>query len=219
MLRLNFARQLKTLRHLIFVTFLLLFSSALFAQERLWIEGIIISSDSLLPIKNVHIISQMARSGTISDDQGKFILRGKEIDSVMFSAMGFQRRIVPFDAQKIPEGSVWQVKLHKDTIMMEEVVVRSFYDWPTFKHIFVNMRPIKPVNLDFINEELKDILLYMNPAPFTIKGPIQTLYDLFNDVARLQRRMERNRRAYNQQLMKEGRLNEIIPEKPDHLDE
>jgi hypothetical protein len=207
------------LRHLIFITFLFIFSGSLFAQERIWIEGVLLSSDSLLPIKNVHIISRMARSGTISDDQGRFIVRGKEVDSIMFSAIGFQRRIIPFDVEKLTEGNIWQVKLHKDTIVMEEVIVRSFYDWPTFKHIFVNMPSIKPVNLDFINEELKDILLYVKPAPFTIKGPIQTLYDLFNDVARLQRRMERNRRAYNQQLMKEGRLNELIPVKPEHIDD
>ncbi|MDV7400999.1 hypothetical protein RZS08_56805, partial [Arthrospira platensis SPKY1] len=96
--------------------------------------------------------------------------------------------------------------------MMEEVVIRSFYDWPTFKHLFVTMKPIKAVNLEDINDELRDILLYLDPAPYTLKGPIQTLYDLFNDAARLQRRMQRNRKAYNDQLIKEGRFNELIPE-------
>jgi len=101
---------------------------------------------------------------------------------------------------------------------MEEVVVRSFYDWPTFKHLFVHMEPIKPLTLTDVNDELKDILLYMKPAPMTFKGPIQALYDLFNDMARLQRRLERNRKFYNDQLMREGRLNEMIPEDLEHVE-
>lgn len=187
------------------------------AQERIWIEGRVLSADSLLPLKNVHIISRMTRSGTITDEEGKFKLRGHEMDTVFFSAVGFQRRILSFDLQRMNQDTDWRVLLRKDTIVMEEVVVRSFYDWPTFKHMFVHMPSIKPVNLDFINEELKDILLYVRPSPLTLKGPIQTLYDLFNDMARLQRRLERNRRIYNQQLIREGKMDQLIPEQPDHL--
>jgi hypothetical protein len=121
-----------------------------------------------------------------------------------------------FDSTMLQTGKPWIVLLRKDTILMEEVVVRSFYDWPTFKHLFVTMKPIKAVNLEDINDELRDILLYLDPAPYTLKGPIQTLYDLFNDAARLQRRMQRNRKAYNDQLIKEGRFNEVIPEELDH---
>jgi hypothetical protein len=192
---------------------------SLFAQqERIWIEGQVISADSLLPLKNVHIISRMARSGTISDDDGRFILRGTAIDTVYFSVIGYGYSIRKYRLTDHPDGKSWTVLLHKDTVMMEEVVVRSFYDWPTFKHLFVHMEPIKPLTLTDVNDELKDILLYMKPAPMTFKGPIQALYDLFNDMARLQRRLERNRKFYNDQLMREGRLNEMIPEDLEHVE-
>lgn len=186
------------------------------AQDYIRLEGIVLSSDSLLPQKNVHIISRMTRSGTISDEHGRFSLRALPVDTVFFSAIGFRRRIVPFDQSFLRSGETWKVLITKDTVTMDEVVVRSFYDWPTFRHMFVKMPSIKPINLESINEELKDILLYVQPAPMTIKGPIQTLYDLFNDMARLQRRLERNRRAYNQQLIREGRFDELIPEEPEH---
>ncbi|HMM12382.1 MAG TPA: hypothetical protein PKE03_09850 [Bacteroidales bacterium] len=203
-------------RHfLILLLFAIPFAPA-FAQEVMRIEGIVMSSDSLLPQKNVHIISRMTRSGTISDENGRFTLRVLPVDTVFFSAIGFRRRIVPFDLSFLRTGESWKVLLTKDTVTMDEVVIRSFYDWPTFRHMFVKMPSIKPVNLESINEELKDILLYVQPAPMTIKGPIQTLYDLFNDMARLQRRLERNRRAYNQQLIREGRYDELIPDEPEH---
>ncbi|MCE1200533.1 MAG: carboxypeptidase-like regulatory domain-containing protein [Bacteroidia bacterium] len=202
-------------RFLTLLFFALLFVPAA-AQEYIRLEGIVLSSDSLLPQKNVHIISRMTRSGTISDEQGRFSLRALPVDTVFLSAIGFRRRIVPFDQSFLRPGETWKVLITKDTVTMDEVVVRSFYDWPTFRHMFVKMPSIKPINLESINEELKDILLYVQPAPMTIKGPIQTLYDLFNDMARLQRRLERNRRAYNQQLIREGRFDELIPEEPEH---
>ncbi|MBK9291913.1 MAG: carboxypeptidase-like regulatory domain-containing protein [Bacteroidetes bacterium] len=203
-------------RHLIILLFMLPLSMSLVAQDYIRLEGMVLSSDSLLPQKNVHIISRMTRSGTISDAQGRFTLRALPVDTIFLSAVGYRRRVVAFDQSFLREGETWKVLITKDTITMDEVVVRSFYDWPTFRHMFVRMPSIKPVNLESINEELKDILLYMQPAPMTIKGPIQTLYDLFNDAARLQRRLERNRRAYNQQLMREGRYDELIPEEPEH---
>lgn len=207
---------MNVLRYVFLSITLLMISQLSEAQQRIWIEGEVRSADSLLPVKNAHIISRLNRSGTISNEKGDFIIRGRTSDTIMFSAVGFQRSVMAFDSTMLQTGKPWIVLLRKDTILMEEVVVRSFYDWPTFKHLFVTMKPIKPVNLENINDELRDILLYLDPVPFTLKGPIQTLYDLFNDAARLQRRMQRNRKAYNDQLIKEGRFNELIPEELDH---
>lgn len=161
----------------------------------------------------------MTHSGTISDGEGRFVLRAETIDTVYFSAVGYGYTIRHFRQWDHETGSEWKVLLRKDTVMMQEVVVKSFYDWPTFKHLFVHMTPIKPVDLTNVDDELKDILLYVRPAPMTFKGPVQILYDLFNDMARLQRRLERNRREYNEQLIREGRLDEVIPETPDHTEE
>ncbi len=207
---------MKYFRFILFGFFFSLCTLSVLAQDRMWVEGEIYTADSLLPIKNVHIISRLNRRGTISDEEGKFKLPARTIDTIMFSAIGFQRSIMAFDSTMTADGKTWKILLRKDTIWMDEVVVRSFYDWPTFKQLFVNMQPLKPVKLDNIQDDLKDILLYMDPAPMTIKGPIQALYDIFNDAARLQRRLQRNRRVYNEQLIKEGRYDELIPEEPEH---
>jgi len=75
------------------------------------------------------------------------------------------------------------ILLNKDTVNIQEVVVRSFYDWPTFKYLFVNMKPIKPVTVEWLNEELNRSLEEVRSQPLSIKGPIQALYDLFNQHA------------------------------------
>lgn len=200
------------------IIILLLFMPFLLpAQEKVWIEGRVKSSDSLINLQNVHVISKLARSGTITDDDGRFWLRGYPTDTLLFSSIGFRRKIVGFSQAQISSEGVFEVLMAKDTVKMEEVVVRAFYDWDTFKYLFVNMTTIKPTELERLNEELETSLMYVRPAPFTIKGPIQALYDVFNDMARLQRRLERNRKWYNKQMIREGRIQDTIPEKPDHI--
>jgi iron complex outermembrane receptor protein len=189
----------------------------LLAQDKTWIEGRVVSSDSLLPLQHVHVISKMARTGTITDTEGRFVIRTYNNDTMMFSSVGFRYLILPFDERKLDTEGLFRVRMAKDTVKMEEVVVRAYYDWETFKYLFVNMKTIKPVELERLREELGTSLLYVRPAPLTIKGPIQALYDLFNDMARLQRRLERNRKWYNEQMIREGRAQDTIPMKPDHV--
>jgi len=186
------------------------------SQERCIVKGTVRSADSLLALPNVHIISKQARRGTISDNDGKFAISCFTDDSLWFSSLGFRHRILHLDQDLPKEDNEMLVLLVKDTVKMEEVVIHSFYDWPTFKYLFVNMTTIKPVELERINEELENSILYLKPVPLTIKGPVQALYDYFNEMARLQRRLERNRYNYNQQLIKEGREKDTIPLKPEH---
>lgn len=78
------------------------------------------------------------------------------------------------------------------------------------------MKPVKAYEIESFENELANSLVGIEPGPFIIKGPIQALYDMFNYMARLQRRLERNRKAYNDQLIKEGRIQDTIPEVPEH---
>jgi hypothetical protein len=187
------------------------------AQDKTWIEGRVVSSDSLLYLQHVHVISKMARRGTITDTEGRFTIRAFKNDTLMFSSVGYRSLIMPFDPDRLDTEGLFRVKMAKDTVKMEEVVVRAYYDWDTFKYLFVNMKTIKPVELERLKEELETSLMYVRPAPLAIKGPIQALYDVFNDMARLQRRLERNRKWYNEQMIREGRIQDTIPMKPDHL--
>ncbi len=81
------------------------------------------------------------------------------------------------------------------------------------------MKPIKPVTVEWLNEELNRSLEEVRSQPLSMKGPIQALYDLYNHAARIQRRLERNRRWYNQQVIREGRPQDTIPVLPPHLAE
>jgi hypothetical protein len=55
--------------------------------------------------------------------------------------------------------------------------------------------------------------------PATFGGPIQALYNQFNHIARLQRKLVRNREQYNELMRKMGRISDTIPAKPEHMQE
>lgn len=202
-------------KSLLFLLFLFV-SQLAEAQERITLHGFVRSADSLLGLPNVHIISKLAHRGTISFKDGSFAIRGFREDTLLVSSVGYSQKLFVVNDAVLQQPHGLLVLLEKDTVRMQEVVVKAFYDWPTFKYLFVHMESIKPTEVERLDEDLDNSLVGIRPAPLTIKGPIQALYDFFNEMARLQRRLERNRAAYNAQLFKEGREQDTIPLIPPH---
>ena len=202
-------------KSLLFLLFLFV-SQLAEAQERITLHGFVRSADSLLGLPNVHIISKLAHRGTISFKDGSFAIRGFREDTLLVSSVGYSQKLFVVNDAVLQQPHGLLVLLEKDTVRMQEVVVKAFYDWPTFKYLFVHMESIKPTEVERLDEDLDNSLVGIRPAPLTIKGPIHDLYDFFNEMARLQRRLERNRAAYNAQLIKEGREQDTIPLIPPH---
>jgi len=186
------------------------------AQQIREVHGRVLSADSLLPVPLVHLISKTARRGTISNRQGIFSYRGYGNDTILLTSIGYERKLFGITDTLLNQPGGLLILLEKDTIQMDEVVVRAFYDWPTFKYLFVHMKPIQAFEIEDFEGELANSLVGIEPGPFIIKGPVQAMYDWFNYMARFQRRLERNRKAYNEELIKEGRVQDTIPEVPEH---
>lgn len=200
----------------LFLLLLLFLSLIVEAQQRRLIHGYVRSADSLIGIPNVHIISKLAHRGTISYKDGSFSINGFVDDTLLLSSVGYARKLFVVNEALLQQPHGLLILLKKDTVRMQEVVIKAFYDWPTFRYLFVHMEAIKAIGVNRLDEELDNSLVGIKPAPLTIKGPIQALYDFFNEMARLQRRLERNRAAYNEQLIKEGRAADTIPLLPPH---
>lgn len=103
-------------------------------------SGVVVSSDSLIPIPYSSIIIKGSSRGTVSDYYGFFSFVAKMKDTVEFGAIGFRKAtfIIP-DTLSDQRCSMIQI-LKKDTIMLKEFVV---FPWPTkeqFKEAFVNLR-------------------------------------------------------------------------------
>jgi hypothetical protein len=177
-------------------------------------EGQVVSNDSLLPIPNAHIISKDNHWGTISNDEGLYRMLVSPGDSVLFTSIGFSPIIVYVDDTVLASAEQTYVLMEKDTILINEVVIRAYWDYETFKRLITNMEPldISQFYPDWEGTEL----LYRPITPTPIGGPIQGLYNLFNQDARLQRKLVKNRKQYNKMMIQMGRPQDTIPVRPEH---
>lgn len=201
------------------IVFLCTHTESLLAQHNtdslLILDAVIISSDSSLPIHNAHIISKFNRWGTISNKEGRFRLYVQSNDSLLITSIGYSPIILRMTPDHFIDDSISVIKMRKDTITINEVVIRGYWDYETMKQIVVDMQPIDLTQFypDWSGTEL----LYKNPQPASFKGPIQALYDAFNRSARLQRKLIRNRKEYNRIMNQMGRHFDTIPAIPEHM--
>ncbi len=181
------------------------------------LDGRLLSSDSLSPLHNAHVISKFNRWGTITDDEGRFRMYVSKEDSVLLTSIGYRAQVIVINDSLTPPDATVDFLMIPDTVMINEVLIRAFWDYETFKLMVLQM---KPMDLDVYYPDWEGTgLLYKSPTPLTIKGPIQALYDVFNQSARLQRKLIRNRKDYNRLMMLMGREADTVPPRPEHMQE
>ena len=162
------------------------------------IKGSIVSADSLAPIPQAHILSELSHFGTTSDFDGKFSIQTRRIDTLRISSVGFVTKYININHDSI-DANNFRITLQRDTIVLEEIDIIPYYNFSTVKEI-VSTAPIeKPFIVKGANENIEDFL-YQKPKKIPddkgILSPIQTLYNRFNKKERLKRKLERNRKKY-----------------------
>ncbi|MCB9164856.1 MAG: carboxypeptidase-like regulatory domain-containing protein [Flavobacteriales bacterium] len=102
-------------------------------------SGVVVT-DSLMPVPFTHILVKHTYRGTMSDVYGYFSFVAQEGDTILFSAVGFQRSqyVIP-DSLSDNKYSMIHV-LNRDTITLKEFTV---YPWPSreqFREAFLALR-------------------------------------------------------------------------------
>ena len=87
---------------IILVLTLILFKSGNLNAQRiddrlLMLDGTVLTSDSLLPVPDAHVISKFNHWGTITNNQGRFAMYVSPYDSVLFTSIGLKPAIVYID--------------------------------------------------------------------------------------------------------------------------
>ena len=186
-------------RLLIIIGFIFLCCLSSKAQNKYFpIKGSVISADSLTPIPQAHILSELSHYRTTSDFDGRFQITIKEIDTLRISSVGFVTKYIHINYDSINANS-FRILLQRDTILLDEIDVTPYYNFSTVKEI-VRTAPIeKPFIIKGVNDNIEKVL-YQKPKKIPddkgILSPIQTLYNRFNKKERLKRKLERNRRKY-----------------------
>ncbi len=192
------------MRRLIFIVLFLSCCISLHAQNRYFpLKGKVVSADSLSPIPNVNILSELSYYGTTSDFDGRFSMLVRKNDTLRISNVGFVTEIISVNCDSI-DVSNFEVLMQRDTIMLQEIDVFPYLDNHRVEKIIRQIPIEEPFIIKGANENIGTVL-YQKPKKIPddkgIISPIQTLYNRFNKKERLKRKMERNRRRYEKVLM------------------
>ena len=188
------------MKRLFFIGFIFLSCLSSTAQNKYFpIKGSIISADSLTPISDAHILSELSYYGTTSDINGKFSMLIRESDSLKISSIGFVTQHINIKHDSI-ETNNFNIIMQRDTVMLQEIDVFPYLDYHTVKEITSNIPVKKPTIIKGVNDNIENVL-YQKPKKIPndkgILSPVQTLYNRYNKKERLKRKLEKNRKKYS----------------------
>ncbi|MCM8567908.1 hypothetical protein NE848_00835 [Gramella jeungdoensis] len=89
-----------------------------FSQELKLLQGHILT-DSIEP-SNIHVVNLSLKEGVTSDDSGKFYIRARLDDSLLFSSVQFQNSIIRINKEQFETGKI-QIKLFPAQNELDEV--------------------------------------------------------------------------------------------------
>ncbi|MEA3496684.1 MAG: carboxypeptidase-like regulatory domain-containing protein [Bacteroidota bacterium] len=149
---------------LISISFALFFSA--FSQDRkknglIQFTGIILKADSDIPIPYASISIKNTYRGTASNYEGFFSIAIEKDDTIVFSSMGFKKKIIilPSNIDKGKFNTI--IELLPDTLTFSETAI---YPWPSpanFKKVFLALEVNKDL-YDLANENLsKEKMMYL----------------------------------------------------------
>ncbi len=108
-------------------------------EDLIQFSGVVITGDSLSPVPFTNVVVEQSARGTMTDYYGYFSFVAQKGDSILFSAVGYERaRFVIPDTLTSNKYSLIQI-MRTDTVQLQETVV---YPWPTreqFKEAFLAM--------------------------------------------------------------------------------
>ena len=187
------------MRRLLIIVLFLSCCISLHAQNRYFpLKGKVLSADSLSPIPNVHILSEVSYYGTTSDFNGRFSMLVRKNDSLRISSVGFVTEIINVNYDSINVNN-FEIVMQRDTIMLQEIDVFPYLDNHTVERIIRQIPIEEPFIIKGTNENIETVL-YQKPKKIPddkgVLSPIQTLYNRFNKKARFKRKLERNRKKY-----------------------
>ncbi len=99
-----------------------------------------ITNEILEPLPFAHILIMNNLRGTISDNDGIFSIVTEVNDTVLFSTVGYKRRILVIPDTLPKPFLTIDFILHQDTILIDEVEIYPWKSYEEFKEAFLNLR-------------------------------------------------------------------------------
>ena len=183
-------------------------------NEFFLVKGRVFSEDSLTAIPYVNIVSELSHYGTVSNQDGWFLINSKTIDTLWVSCVGFNRQRVPVAKDSIVDKELI-IKLIRSNIMLDSVEIYPWLDYETFKQEIIKMPWRKPFFIPGVSKEGDEKIIYQEPVrepKASSINPITLIYNRFNKRERFKRKLQRNRKKFNREMQRIGADSLMVPE-------
>lgn len=172
-------------------------------DSAIYLSGKVVDNSTKNGLFHVHVINLSMNRATLSDRFGYFTVQAKNSDTLYFSHVGYKKRLYRLKTDDIDTTGILSINLYEDTIMLKKFRLLSATKQAQFKSDFVN-RPFIPDTLNPAFEAFMKENYFSAPmGGIVLPGPFTLIYENFNKSARLQRRIERNRAQYYDNLPEE----------------
>jgi hypothetical protein len=187
-------------------------------RDLIGLSGVVLTADSLRPVADAKVFSRESFRGTFTDDKGRFTLAVVLGDTLLFSSLGYADTEVAVNDSLLSLRAPVRFFMRADTVQINEVVIHAFLNYRMFKQQIINMKPqTQPLNLFHGMYDHPRLHIKPYDVGVHLSSPIQTLYNLYNSKAILQRHLLRNRRRYNRNMLKQGLTHDTVHPVPDYM--
>lgn len=166
------------------------------AQSGIKVSGTVIDSETKEPVPFVNIYTRSLSGGTITNDLGKFDLTINKTDTLVFSAVGFDKYFFSLKQDDIRANYEVVVELNFKTYELEPVKVTAFRDLEQFKQDILDLNiPAKQNELTLNIPKTKYAPSPEGGAPgVVVTGAISALYNQFSKEGKELRKLDAYRK-------------------------
>lgn len=107
-------------------------------EQEITVYGEVINKENGEIVPYVHIIDKNTHQGTTSDLSGRFEIRANKTDTLIFSAVGFEKDTLLLN--KITSYSTVQITLEPAAIELDPVEIYAFKDAAAFKQAILDLK-------------------------------------------------------------------------------
>ena len=213
----------KRVVELVMVFMLISTAQLLLGQEKVTLQGVVISKETNDAVPYVHIFTKDGSRGTVTNENGEFRISADLYDTLVFSSVGYEHYFFRL-TENVSDGATVVIELDTKTYELDPVNVQAYKSIETFKQdvlaldIPTEKKGIRleiPKGYTLPPEGARDMSQAQGGA--TIRGAVSGLYDAFSREGRERKKLATYRKDQHHQRVIADRYNADIVKRVTNL--
>lgn len=181
-------------------------------EQKTTIKGEVINKESGERIPYVHVIDKTTNQGTSTDQLGRFEIRINKTDTLIFSAVGFDKDTLLLSEMEVNVDGISQILLSPSTLELAPIEVFAYKDEAAFKQAILDLKLPEENSHNIIipgasTGPPKDLT-----GKFALASPLTAVQNLFSKEAKELRKYQEVLKNYPQQKLIREKYNRQVVE-------